>query len=78
MRPSNEKIAIHNLAEYCVGKGQLLRSNSFFIIFEIISMEQEKIIQQMKKANDVEISKNELYGQTYRKMISLMAKNSAD
>ena len=41
-------------------------------------MEQEKIIQQMKKANDSEIRKNEKYGQVYRKMISLMAKNSAD
>jgi len=41
-------------------------------------MEQEKIIQQMKKANDVEIRKNESYGQVYRKMISLMAKNSMD
>jgi len=77
-RPSNAKITIHNLAEYCVGKGQLLRSNSFFIVFEIISMEQGKIIQEMKKANDVEICKNELYGQVYTKMISLMAKNSAD
>ena len=41
-------------------------------------MEQQKIIQQMKKTNDVEIHKNELYAQTYRKMISIMAKNSAD
>ena len=40
-------------------------------------MEQEKIIQQMKKANNIEISKNESYGQVYRKMISLMAKDSA-
>ena len=71
-------VFICNLAENCVGKGQLLRSDSFFIIFEIISMQQEKIIQQMKKTNDVEIHKNELYAQTYKKMISLMAKNSAD
>ena len=41
-------------------------------------MKQDKIIQQMKKANDVEICKNEVYGKVYRKMISLMAKNSAD
>ena len=67
---------IGNLAEYCVGKGQFLRSNSFFIIFEIINMEQEKIIKQMKEANDSQISKNELYGKTYRKMISIMAKDS--
>lgn len=44
----------------------------------MISMEQEKIVREMKEANDVEIRKNELYGQTYRKMISLMAKNSAE
>ena len=41
-------------------------------------MEQEKIIQQMEKANDVEIHKNESYGQVYSKMISIMAKDSAD
>ena len=41
-------------------------------------MEQEKIIQQMNKANNVEIRKNESYGQVYRKMISLMAKDSAE
>lgn len=39
-------------------------------------MEQEKIIKQMKEANDSQISKNELYGKTYRKMISIMAKDS--
>ena len=41
-------------------------------------MEQEKIIQQIKKANDVEICKNEVYGEVYRKMISQMAKNPID
>ena len=41
-------------------------------------MDREKIIQQMKEENDAEIHKNELYGQVYRKMISLMAKNSLD
>jgi len=59
-------------------KGQLLKSNSFFIIFEIINMNQEKIIQKMKKANDMEIHKHELYHQVYKKMISQMAKNSTD